>query len=188
MPGKSHRQKLRHLGEIPGIVYARGKVGTRVALNQKSLEYLLAVHGPGGLFSLAVDDDQPVLAVVRELQRNPVNKHIIHVDFLRVDATEEIEAAVAVQIKGEEELREKGGFLQLGAREVLVKCLPESLPDMLPIDASQLTPGQQITAEKLTLPSGVHLAVDPALVIASVLADRQTEEPEPIQKRDDEDK
>lgn len=176
--GKSARHKLKREGEIPGIIYAQGKPGTRVSLNQRNLDRLFSSQGTGGLFSLEVDDDPAVLAVVRELQRNPVDKHIIHVDFFRVDVSEEMEAAVAVQINGEEELREKGGFLQIGSREVQVKCLPQNLPDLISVDVSQIQPGQQVTAGLLILPAGVELLSDPAQVIASVLMERQAEEQE----------
>ncbi len=176
MSGKSTRKKIGRQGEIPGIIYAQGKPGTRVAFNQRNLERLFSSHGQGGVFSLEVDDDPAILAVVRELQKSPIDKQIIHVDFLKVDASEALEAAVAVQMSGEELLREKGSFLQTGAREVLVKCLPGDLPESLSIDVSQMNPGQQVSAANLRLPYGVELVSDPAMVIASILVERQAEE------------
>lgn len=176
--GKRSRRQVRQNGDIPGVIYSKGKPGSRVAFEGRPLERLFA-HGSGGLYSLQVDDDPaPVLAVVRELQRDPVSRQLTHVDFLRVDADEPIESAVTVSISGEEELREKGGFLQVGAREVQIKCLPRDLPETFMLDVSLMIPGDQVLAKALLLPAGVELLSDPDLLIVSVIVEVNHEEPE----------
>lgn len=176
--GKRARRLIRQNGDIPGVIYGKGKPGSRVVFEGRPLERLF-VHGSGGLYSLQIDDDPaPVLAVVRELQRDPISRQLTHVDFMRVDADEPIESAVTVSISGEEELREKGGFLQIGAREVQVKCLPRDLPETINLDVSLLTPGDQVLAEALLIPAGVELLSDPDLFIVSVIVKVNQEEPE----------
>lgn len=176
--GKRSRRLVRQNGYVPGVIYSNGKPGSRIAFEGKPLERMFA-HGSGGLFSLQVDDDPaPVLAVVRELQRDPVNRQLTHVDFMRVDADEPIESAVTVSINGEEDLREKGGFLQTGAREVQVRCLPRDLPETFNLDVSLLTPGDQVLAGALLMPVGVELLSDPDLLIISVIVKVTKEEPE----------
>lgn len=176
--GKRSRRLIRQNGDIPGVIYSKGKPGSRVAFAGKPLEKMFA-HGSGGLFSLQVDDDSaPVLAVVRELQRDPVSRQLTHVDFMRVDADEPIDSAVVVSINGEEELREKGGFLQIGAREIQLRCLPRDLPEAINLDVSLLIPGDQVLAEALLLPVGVELLSDPDLLIVSVIVEVNHAEPE----------
>lgn len=176
--GKRARRLTRQNAEVPGVIYSRGKPGSRVAFEGRPLERLFA-NGSGGLYSLQVDDDPaPVLAVVRELQRDPLSRQLTHVDFMRVEADEPIESAVTVAITGEEELREKGGFLQMGAREVQVKCLPGNLPEAVNLDVALLIPGDQVLAEALLLLAGVELLSAPDLLIVSVIVKVTNEEPE----------
>lgn len=176
--GKRERRLIRQKGDVPGVIYSKGKPGSRVAFEGRPLEKLFAC-GTGGLYSLQVDDDPaPVLAVVRELQRDPLSRNLTHVDFMRVDADEPIESAVAISITGEEQLREKGGFLQTGAREVQVRCLPRDLPEAINLDVSLLIPGDQVLAEALLLPVGVELLSDPDLLIVNVIVKTTNEEPE----------
>lgn len=178
--GKASLRLVRKAGQIPGIIYGQGKPGTRVVFDGRMLERLFITRGPGGLFSLQVEDDPgQVLAVIREIQRDPVNRHITHVDFLRVDADEKMDAAVAVHLSGEEALLEKGGFLQVGAREIQVRCLPQDLPESINLDVSLLIPGDQVVAASLLLPVDVELISEASTVIATVIVAHSHEEPEP---------
>lgn len=177
--GKTSRSKMKKEDKVPGIIYSKGETSIPVAFNGKNLNHLFSTHGPRGLFSLELEGTPaPIPAVVRELQRNPISRSIIHVDFMQVNLSEKIEEPVAVQISGEEGLHDKGAVLQIDAREVQVSGLPQNIPEYLVVDISALAPGDQITAADLTLPAGIELVSDPDLVILSILHEARPAEEE----------
>ncbi|HWP98182.1 MAG TPA: 50S ribosomal protein L25 [Syntrophomonadaceae bacterium] len=167
---KAYRHKMKREAKVPGIIYSKGEANVAIACNGKTLNHLFSTQGSRGLFYLEVEGiPMPIPAVVRDLQKHAINGNIIHVDFMRVNLAVQMEAAVAVQILGEENLHDKGGILQVEAREVHISCLPESLPEYLAVDVSLLGPGDQVSASELVLPAGVNLISEPDQIILTIL-------------------
>lgn len=172
--GKASRHRLKKQGQVPGIIYGHGEAGTGLSFDERMINRLFAIHGPRGLFSLELDGSPvPILAVVRELQRDPLSGNIIHVDFMKVDAGQRMDTAIGVRITGEEDLLDSGCLLQTGIKEIQVNCLPQDLPEYLVFDVSLLHPGDQVLASHLILPAGVHMVSEPDLVILTILAEQR---------------
>jgi large subunit ribosomal protein L25 len=104
----------------------------------------------------------------------------MHVDFLRVDLNQPIQAMVALHLVGAEEapgVRE-GGVLEHVARELSVEALPSELPDAIEFDVSGMDINDTATVEQVTAPAGVTLLDDPETVVASLTPPRLEIEPE----------
>lgn len=159
---------------IPGVVYGQGRQPLPIALDERTLTRAFTHYGYRGLFSLELEGDQrPLMALVREVQRHPVNGAYTHVDLLAVSMTEKITSVVPIQVTGEEQVVERGGTLQWGAKEVEVTCLPGDLPDMVRCDVSELNIGDKITFEDLPVLPTVEKSGDPDTLVVIVLnADR----------------
>jgi len=185
LKGKGHLHELRRGQMIPSIVYGQGREPLPIALEGRNLNRIFSHHGSSGLFSLELEGEpRPILALVREVQRHPVNREINHLDFLEVSMTEKITSNVPIHIIGEEEITKQGAILQSGAKELEVACLPADLPESVICDVSQLQIGEKVTVADLAVEANVEKISDPDTVVAVILGaskstdDETTEEEE----------
>lgn len=166
---------------IPGIVYGQEKEPTLIFLNRRQLYKTMSSHGSRGIFNLQIDEKKPpFMALVREIQKQPMTGHIIHIDFLAVSSSEKISSKVGIAIVGEEELIQKGQVLQVEIKEVEVSCLPKDLPEAFTIDVKDMNIGDRKVVGDLILPPGVEMNEEEATLICLVLAPAKAtlEEPE----------
>lgn len=168
---RGYLNQLKRNGQVPAIVYGKGEESISITLQQRQLNRVFSLHGSRGIFSLEIEgESKPVMALIREIQRNPVSGQLIHLDFLTVSLDEKINSNVGILLNGEEEIMKKGGILQSGLKEVEVLCFPQDLPEYLAADISSLEIGDVLHAADLALPAGVEILSDMDSVIASVLA------------------
>ena len=114
----------------------------------------------------------------KDIERHLIQKDkVMHVDFIRISMTDQIEVAVQLTFTGEPEGVKQGGILQVILREVAVKCLPTDIPETIEVDLSNLNIGESITAGSLSLPPDVELITAPEELLAQVLAPEMEEEP-----------
>ncbi len=166
-----HLKELKRKGWVPGVIYGKGAETVPVMLPGKELEKNFNRHGYRALYSIQMTGQvKPFLALVRDYQKNPLSGHLIHVDFLMVQANEKISNEVAVQLLGEEEVLRKGLILQVVERNVEISCLPGDMPESLHYDVTNLSMGDKVTAAQLDLPPNVELHSDPELVLATILS------------------
>jgi large subunit ribosomal protein L25 len=171
-------KSMRRQGRVPGIVYGDKESPIALSVDEKALQQVIhSERGRNALISLQVSNTtHPVL--VKELQRNPITRSIIHVDFHRVSLKKKVEAAVPVHVKGEAPgVKLGGGVLEHVLREVTLRCLPTEIPASLDADVSALQIGQAIRTKDLVLPSGVELVGDPEGIIINIVAPTILEEP-----------
>jgi ribosomal protein bL25 (Ctc-form) len=93
---------LRRQGLIPANIYGRGIDSTALQVDTKSLKQILAHAGKTDLISLKVDDSKnPVKVLLLDVQRNPLNDELLHVEFYQVKMTEKIKVDVPLEFIGE---------------------------------------------------------------------------------------
>jgi large subunit ribosomal protein L25 len=179
--GASHSRatrRLRREGRVPGVLYGRGDEPLAFSVDARELRH--ALHGAGAVLELTGDGTGTTAAVLKDAQRHPVRGEVMHVDFLRVDLNQPIQAMVALHLVGAEEapgVRE-GGVLEHVARELSVEALPSELPDAIEFDVSGMDINDTATVEQVTAPAGVTLLDDPETVVASLTPPRLEIEPE----------
>jgi large subunit ribosomal protein L25 len=179
--GASHSRAIRRLrreGRVPGVLYGRGDEPLAFSVDARELRH--ALHGAGAVLELTGDGTGTTAAVLKDAQRHPVRGEVMHVDFLRVDLNQPIQAMVALHLVGAEEapgVRE-GGVLEHVARELNVEALPSELPDAIEFDVSGMDINDTATVEQVTAPAGVTLLDDPETVVASLTPPRLEVEPE----------
>lgn len=157
--------KVRHLraeGTVPAVVYGGDAPSQNVQLNARELDRLLGRGGASNLLSLEGDDFPKTRVLIRELQRHPVRRNVLHVDFVRVSSGQKITMAVPLHLVGHAPAIELGAVLLQNADSVEITCLPDDLPQSIEIDVSGLVEvNDRIYARDLKLPAGVALASDP---------------------------
>lgn len=175
--GKNVARSLRQKGAIPAVVYGHNFAPVTLYINDSELAAILkpSGHGTGEhvLHKLSVEDrtDIPVKDImIKEIQRNPVNNRILHVDFYTVQMDEKIIVPVRINVVGKSPGVQRGGILQQILREVEVKCFPSDIPHSFDVDVSSLDIGQSLHIKDMNLPANVELHIDLNAAVVSVIA------------------
>ncbi|RIL06681.1 MAG: 50S ribosomal protein L25 [Proteobacteria bacterium] len=169
--GKSAVRKLRAAGRIPAILYGQGKTSVALALDPRALERVLKAGGANTLLDLTVEgraDLGSPVALVKELQRDPLRGTLLHADLYQVDLTKTVEVAVPVHLVGKPRGLDFGGILEHTLREITLECLPRSIPESIDVDVAPLEVGDVLHVRDLALPQGVSLVTDPDLGVVAV--------------------
>jgi large subunit ribosomal protein L25 len=178
--GKGAARKLRAAGRVPAILYGQGKPSLSLAIDPRSLEKVLKAGGANALLDLTVqgrgDLGTPV-ALVKELQRDPIRGSILHADLYQVDLTKTVEVEVPIHLLGKPKGIDFGGLLEHTLREVRIECLPRAIPEKIDLDVSELEIGDVLHVRDLPLPTGVRLISDPDLGVAQVAVPQAEEAP-----------
>ncbi len=149
--GKEAAKKMRHEGRIPAVLYGHGFDSILISLDERSFKSLLR-HEKGlhGLLAMKVegDDGEAHTVVVKELQRDPIKDHILHVDFQKIRSDEELHAEVSLQFVGEPVGVKAGGIMQHYLYGVTVACLPQDLPEFIEVDVSGLNLKENLRVQR----------------------------------------
>jgi large subunit ribosomal protein L25 len=142
-------------------------------------ELVTILRGPLGLNSLIkLEGAEDRTVFVQELQKHPVERHLLHVDFIHIDTDKVIRRNVPVEFEGKPEGVKLGGVLQVTQREILVECLPTQIPERVLINVEQLMIGQSIHVEEVEFPEGVKALFERNYSICAVVAPTEEKAPE----------
>jgi len=167
---KGPARRLRATGQVPAVLYGPNTNPVSLAVNHRELDRLVESNQLMDLKGPAEVEGKPVL--VKEFQRDPVSRHLVHCDFYAVDTSRKILITVPLHFVGKAKGVELGGVLEALLREVEVRCLPTAIPSVLNVDVSALDVGDALHTSEIVLPEGVELASDPKLSMAHVIASR----------------
>jgi len=171
---RSSRRLLRD-GKVPAVVYGLDQDTVSVAVEWPNLRAALTTDaGLNALITLEVDGHED-LTIIKDLQRDPVRRDVVHVDFLRVSRDVEIEVEVPIVLEGHAEKveREDGTVAHL-LFTLSVYAKPGSIPNELTVDVSNMELNDAIRVGDLTLPVGVRTEVDEEEVVVSAQVSRAT--------------
>jgi large subunit ribosomal protein L25 len=180
--GKGASRKLRRTGRLPAIFY--GPEAESVMLSIDYLELIKSLKGrppENVIFDLRIDSNgrgQSKKVMIKELQRDPVTRDYLHIDFCEISMAREIEASIPIQLVNTPIGVTKGGLVEHIRRELSVVCLPKDLVDAIEIDVSGLDIGDTLHIGDIALPSGLRSTEDGDLTVATVVAPTITTEEE----------
>jgi large subunit ribosomal protein L25 len=160
--GTSASRRLRATGKVPAVLYGRGAEPRAITVDWRDLRLALTTEkGLNALITLSVDGTSTP-AIVKEMQRHPVRRDVLHIDFLAVDVDKPIATDVPIVMEGEALLvyREQGVVDQI-MNAIVVHAKPDRIPGHLSVDISALEIGHTITVADLVLPEGVTIDADP---------------------------
>jgi large subunit ribosomal protein L25 len=183
--GSPASRRLRATGKIPAVLYGRGAEPAPISVEWRDLRGALTTDkGLNALLTLKIGS-QRTKAIVKEMQRHPVRRDVLHIDFLAVDVDKPITTDVPLLLEGEPEkvIRDDGVVEQI-LNMLIVTAKPDAIPGHIAVDVSDLEIGQHITVGDLQLPEDVTTEADPeeTIVIAKLtslaLAEEEEEEGE----------
>ena len=160
--GSAASRRLRANGKVPAVLYGRGADPVPLTVDWRELRAALTTDkGLNALLTLKVGSKK-TKALVKDMQRHPVRRDVLHIDFLAVDVDVVISTDVPILLEGEATLviREQGVVDQV-MNAIVIQAKPDDIPGHLSIDVSELEIGHTITVADLDLPAGVTTEVDP---------------------------
>ncbi len=164
-------KKLRREGWIPAIIYGHDFAPLLLQFEERALALAIEQARGARLISIKIKgESQSEMAILREVQRDPIQHSLLHVDFQRVKMTERIRAEVPLELVGESPIIEsKAGILLHGISSIEVECLPKDLVGVIEVDISGLTAlDQAIYVRDLVAPAGIEILTDPDEMIVRV--------------------
>jgi large subunit ribosomal protein L25 len=172
--GKGAARKLRRAEQIPGIVYGHRRAPQPLAIDMRELERLLdQVAAETTVVELRVGD-ATTRTLIREIQRHPFKREILHIDFQELVAGELVTVDVPVVLVGTPQGVRLGGTLDLVLREITVEVDPGNIPNHINVDVSGLEVNDSVHVRDLQLPAGVTV-MDEADATVCVVAPPRVE-------------
>lgn len=165
--GTTASKRLRRSGVVPAVIYG-GNSDALIQLDGKSFTDLARKHSANFLVNIEVSGEKGKLAIVQDIQRNPLNGSLIHVDFRAVTESDTIHAVVPIELHGEPVGVKAGGLLEQLVHEIEIHCRPADLPEKLINDVEGLELGQTLKVSDLNLPKGVTVKMDGDVLVAIV--------------------
>jgi large subunit ribosomal protein L25 len=168
--GKEAAKRLRRTGRVPAILYGGG-TPVNITVNPKDIFRLIHGHEGGTQLLQVTFGDSPDkrMAIIRDMQLDPVTEDLVHVDLQEVAMDKPIQVTVPLRHVGEPVgVRDTKGILEMILREVQVSCLPGSIPESFTADVSELGIHDVFTVGQLVAPEGVRILTDPSQAVATV--------------------
>lgn len=159
--GTRESRRLRREGKVPGTVYGLGRDPQTVAVEWKALRQVLTTDmGVNAFIDLQIGGkNQPSL--VKEIQRHPTRRDVIHIDFLRVDPNVVVEVEVDIELVGDaDQVTMRGGIVEQLLHSIVVSAKPGDIPASVELDISGLTLDGELKVRDLKLPKGITTDVD----------------------------
>jgi large subunit ribosomal protein L25 len=169
--GTGVARKLRQAGQVPGIIYGHGREPQPLAVNNRDFEKLLSqVNAASTVIELNLGGTV-TRTLIREIQRHPFKRALIHVDFQELVAGEKVTVEIPLRFIGTADgVRNAGGILDQIMHEVRLRLDPSSIPDHIDVDVTELTIGHSFHIRDLKVPDGVTLLDDEDATVCVVTA------------------
>jgi large subunit ribosomal protein L25 len=152
--GKGAAREMRRQGRVPAVIYGHHRAAEALEVDGTALGRLLTALGSSAtMVDVSIEGREPVKALIREVQRNPVRpSDVLHLDLYEVRADEKITVDVPVQLVGTPEgVRNSGGVLDQLVYKLTLKVFPGDLPDHIEVDVSALGIAQQVYVRDLKI-------------------------------------
>ena len=186
--GKGAARQLRMSGKIPGVCYGTAVAPFGVSIDPVQLDRLLRTspQGRNTVIDLDAGDGNIHHVLVQEIQRDPVRRSTVHVDFRVVQSDDRVVVSVPVHRTGHAEAEDMGGRLEQIRRRVDVICMVKDIPEAVVQDVSDLELNDRVRASELVPPEGCKLFYKIDFVVMSLITPRGIDEDEEVEELDEE--
>jgi large subunit ribosomal protein L25 len=176
--GTSGARATRREAKVPAVIYGDGRAPENVALLSNEL---VNVMNRGRFLSTLLDLDiegTKTRVIPREVQLDPVNDKLVHVDFQRVSPGSRIRVDVPVRFVHEalSPGLKRGGVLNIVRHEIEVTCPAESIPAYFEFSLEGLEIGRSVHISAITLPDGVTTVIQNRDFTVATIAGHKIEE------------
>ena len=171
--GKGAARTLRSQGQVPAVIYGHGRDPQPLALNARDLDKMLShIQAESTVIEVTVGG-ATAKTLIREIQRHPIKRQILHVDFQALVAGEKVTVSIPIVLTGTPEgVRLEGGVLDQTLREIEIEVDPSNIPDHIEYDVTNMVIGDSVHISDLKVPEGVEVLDDPETSVAVLAAPR----------------
>ena len=164
---------LRRQGVIPAVVYGAERPTVPVAVDEKDFRGVLRTGSSKAIIDLKVEGGgEETLAIIKEIQYDPLGEEIQHIDFFRITAGKPIQVTIPITATGRSEGEKEGGVVEHLIREVRIECLPADIPESITFDLSALGLGESLHLKDVAPPPAVAFLDPPDTALVVVKAPR----------------
>lgn len=174
--GKGAARRARRDGKIPAVIYSK-EFGNKTVYLPAHETFLIVKDNSNALLEVQLDGDKQ-LALMKDIQRHPVRRDILHIDLLAVSRTEKVDVDVPLEITGEPA---PGTIFTQEFFELSVTCPAIEIPESLQVSIEGKEAGETLLVSDIELPADVETSLDPEEVVASVMIPEEEPEPEAAQ-------
>lgn len=160
--GKGAARRIRRADLVPAVLYGHGNDPLHVTLPGHAT--MMALKLSNAVLSLHVGDETH-LALVKDVQRDPIKRTIEHVDLVEVRKGEKVEVDVSIHVEGD---AAPETVVSLDYTEITVEAEATNIPESFTVSIEGMEAGTRILAGEVTLPAGVTLVTDPEALVVNV--------------------
>jgi large subunit ribosomal protein L25 len=169
--GSAESRRIRRNGMTPAVVYGSGLEPLPVAVNSHDLQVALHTEaGSNAIISLEIEGAGTVTTMAKSIDKHPFRNEYRHVDFVKVDLTQTVNAEVAIHFEGDPIGVEEGGVFSPAKTHTLVEVLPTAIPSFIELDISAIELGGSLRVADLPPIEGLTYLDDPDAVVMSITA------------------
>ncbi len=167
--GKGAARKIRQAGNIPAVIYGHNREPQSLVLNSRETEKLVkSISTKSTVIELSIDG-KTARTLIREVQRHPFKRTILHIDFQELVAGETVTVKCPIVYVGTPEgVRLEGGILDQIMHELTIQVDPGNIPNHIDVDVSGVKLGKSLHVSDLTLPAGVKVMDDAGSTVCVV--------------------
>ncbi|MGI8547571.1 MAG: 50S ribosomal protein L25 [Gemmatimonadaceae bacterium] len=171
--GKGVARSLRREGQIPGVIYGHKRESQPLSIPARDLEKLLSqISADNTVIELAIEGGTS-RALIREIQRHPFKRAILHVDFQEVVAGEKMTVRVPIRLIGTPAgVRVGGGIIDHPLRELTISVDTANIPNHIDLDVNDLELGDSIHVSQIPIPEGATVLDDPEAAVVVIATPR----------------
>ena len=162
--GKGFARRMRAAGKVPAVVYGHGHDVLHIAVPAHQVGLLL--RKKNAVLDLQIDGKSH-LALVKDVQKDPVLQIIEHIDLVTVVKGEQVVVNVPIHIIGHQQ---SGAILELDHKTVHVSAEATHIPEFVEVNIEGAVPGFRVTFADLALPAGVTVDGDSSQLVVHVHA------------------
>ena len=180
--GKGVARKLRAAGRVPAVVYGHAREAQALSLQTRELEKLLSSISTGSTVVELSLGGATTKTLIREVQRHPFKKQILHVDFQELVAGEKVTVEIPLVFVGiPEGVRLSGALLEQILHSIEVLVDPANIPNHIDVDVTNLAMGHSLHVNELSLPAGLEVLTEQDATVCAVVAPRAVVEETPAE-------
>ena len=172
---RANRNKLRHEGQIPGIINGYQIESTPISVATSAFKRILKDEGLNAVVRVSIEGKE-YNTLIHQITTETFTKEINHIELLSVNMSEETEVEAVIVLVGESPGVKLGGALTQNLYSVIVSATPDKLPEKIEVDISKLSIGQSITVADLEITADFTIVTDDAEQICAISEARAAEE------------
>jgi large subunit ribosomal protein L25 len=157
--GKGASRRLRRDGKLPGIVYGTDKEATMLTFAHHEVMHQLEQEAfYSHILTLKIGKDAKEKVVLKDLQRHPFKRSLLHIDLQRINENEALTMRIPLHYVNEDKCAgvKEGGVVSHLVTELDIVCLPKDLPEYIEVDVLEVNLNETIHLSDLKLPEGVQ--------------------------------